>query len=58
MVKSIGGKRAVRCREVIRFSEGPLLEVLLTVVDVLIMNTVQQTAAPCLCMKAMHVVDL
>ena len=29
MVKSIGGKWAVRCREVVRFSEGPLLEVLL-----------------------------
>ena len=29
MVKSIGGKGAVRCREVVRFSEGPLLEVLL-----------------------------
>ena len=29
MVKSIGGKLAVRCREVVRFSEGPLLEVLL-----------------------------
>ena len=29
MVKSIGGKGAVRCREVVRFLEGPLLEVLL-----------------------------
>ena len=29
MVKSIGGKLAVRCTEVVRFSEGPLLEVLL-----------------------------
>ena len=29
MVKSMGGKGAVRCREVVRFSEGPLLEVLL-----------------------------
>ena len=29
MVKSIGGKSAVRCTEVVRFSEGPLLEVLL-----------------------------
>ena len=29
MVKSIGGKRAVRCTEVVRFSEGPLLGVLL-----------------------------
>ena len=31
MVKSIGGKRLVRCTEVVRFSEGPLLEVLLYV---------------------------
>ena len=29
MVKSIRGKGAVRCREIVRFSEGPLLEVLL-----------------------------
>ena len=29
MVKSIGGKGAVRCIEVVRFSKGPLLEVLL-----------------------------
>ena len=28
MVKSIGGKWAVRCIEVVRFLEGPLLEVL------------------------------
>ena len=27
--KSIGGMSSVRCREVVRFSEGPLLEVLL-----------------------------
>ena len=27
MVKSIGGKWAVRSTEVVRFSEGPLLEV-------------------------------
>ena len=29
MGKSIGGTKLVRCREVVRFSEGPLLEVLL-----------------------------
>ena len=29
MVKSIGGKWSVRCTEVVRFSEGPLLDVLL-----------------------------
>ena len=29
LVKSIGGKGAVCCREVVRFSEGLLLEVLL-----------------------------
>ena len=29
MVKSIGSKRAVRCTEVVRFSDGPLLEGLL-----------------------------
>ena len=29
MVKSIGGKWAVRCREVVHFLKGPLLEVLL-----------------------------
>ena len=28
-VMSIGGTKLVRCREVVRFSEGPLLEVLL-----------------------------
>ena len=27
MVKSIGGKWAIRCTEIVRFSEGPLLEV-------------------------------
>ena len=27
MVKSIGGIELVRCTEVVRFSEGPLLEV-------------------------------
>ena len=29
MIKSIGGKGAVRCMEVVHFLEGPLLEVLL-----------------------------
>ena len=29
MGKSIGGVRFVRCKEVVRFSESPLLEVLL-----------------------------